>query len=572
MHKFGSLYRNEITKAVRKPVYIVLTALVLASMLLVGIVGLISRLLDASGAFYYQPDVGTIQYEIEWNESQYESMTETFDAAMKEIETHFSGAKYNEGGSFDAELALEDYRTDFPGKLSWPVNELYFNARRVESYKLLSESEDDSGDVAGFIGETREKLASIKACERVKKDVDELLGKYPLLSLMAAADREMIYGGENYYGEEYSFRAGEALLKYKANCEKILAEESFDEYIALSDEVVRSNDALSESQKKISLETNAILKKLYRPDMTQTEWNEVTSALNSLNSNKMLLDSGTDWNGDKLSASTVEKYKLQIEEITKGLEYGAPGYGGRQSKNENTFLTVAISVGAAVSQVLIIVMGALLIAEEIQSGSVKLLIIAPVKRIKIFSAKLLMLATACAVEMLLVYVTLMFVCLFSGLGFSNMVFTFAGSVHVMNPFLYYFIYVLLTFVEIFAAGVFALLLSTLIRNVGGAISISMVVMYVLDTWLGTIMMLVIGFSRSYVFQNIYRVLPGANSGLPAKLFASSIQDNYDLAAILTGDFGMSISNGFLISLLYITGFSALFIWASYESFIKRDIK
>ncbi|MBR5059600.1 MAG: ABC transporter permease [Clostridia bacterium] len=566
MHKLGSLYRNEITKAVRKPVYIVLTALVVASMLLIGVVALISQLLSSSGIFYSSLyNVDYLKEEIEWNESGYADELQTLDQAFKETNALFSDPKYTADGKFDAGSAVEDYRANYGDKISWHVDSLYQYALRIESYNLMIEN-DDSKDPVGFISETRDTLSSIKAYERVKKDVDGLLKEYPVVSQMFAEDGEIVYSPSAPYVSAIAF------TQYKEKYEKILADEDFDAYIDMQNEAIKADDTLTEGQKKISLEKNDILKKLYRPNMTQDEWDEVTTRLKTLNQNEMLLETGRDWNGDKLSASTIKQYKLQNEEITKGLECGAPGFGGKQSSDKQTFIKVTLTLGAAVSQVLILVMGALLVAEEMQTGSVKLLIIAPVKRIKIFTAKLLMLATACVFEMLLVYVTLMFVCLFSGLGFSNMVFTFAGSAHVLNPFLYYLLYVFLTFIEIFATGSFALMLSTLIRNAGGAISISMVSYYVLQNSLSTIFMFVIGFSDSYVFRNIYKVLPVANSDLPSKFFETSLTDNFDIVNIMMGDYGFNIGNGFFVALAYTLVFSALFIWVSYESFIKRDIK
>ena len=571
MHKFGSLYRNEITKTVRKPVYIVITALVLASMLLVGIIALGAKLLNSAGAFDYTPDRSVYVEQMEWNENDYRSILSSLESEMKAFEDTYGGDAFVKDGKFDAEAAIEDYRARLMDDLIWYADSLCQRAWYLESLKFkIADIDDEEAEKnpAGFIDETRENLAGARAYGRTKADLDKLLKDYPTVGKTVAEYPVFLYGERG----KSTLAEAELLSKNIEKYEEILANEDFDLYIDLENETVKSDPALSESQKKIGIETNEILKKLYRPNMTSVEWNEVTSALSTLNTNKMLLDAGTDWEGNKLSPETVTKYRLQVEELTKGLEYGAPGYGGRQSVEEKVFVNLTLSAGMGVAQVLLVIKGALLVAEEFQSGSIKLLIIAPVRRIKIFSAKLLMLATMCAFEMLLVYFTLLFVCLFSGLGFSNMVFTFAGSAHVMNPFLYYFIYVLLGFVEVFAAGVFALMLSTMIRNAGGAISISMVLVYVLQSSVTSIFMLTIGFTGNYIFSNIYKVLPPANADLPSKLFGTSIQSDLDLNAILNGGFGLDINNGFAVSLLYVLAFGALCVWASYESFIKRDIK
>ena len=133
MHKFGSLYRNEITKTVRKPVYIVITALVLASMLLVGIIAIGAKLLNSAGAFDYTPDRSVYVEQMEWNENDYRSILSSLESEMKAFEDTYGGDAFVKDGKFDAEAAIEDYRARLMDDLIWYADSLCQRAWYLES-------------------------------------------------------------------------------------------------------------------------------------------------------------------------------------------------------------------------------------------------------------------------------------------------------------------------------------------------------------------------------------------------------------------------------------------------------
>ena len=157
-----------------------------------------------------------------------------------------------------------------------------------------------------------------------------------------------------------------------------------------------------------------------------------------------------------------------------------------------------------------------------------------------------------------------------GFGQSNTVFVFAAKVFVMNPFIYYFLHVLASFVPIFFHGCFAFMLSTLFRNAAPAITISMGFVFVINPEGNMILQ----FIPSYLVKNLSRFLPPANLSLASSVFSSSLTsvngELGELIGYLTT--GLVEPNGPLFSFIYLAVLSALFIFISYQSYCKRDIK
>ncbi|MBP5312420.1 MAG: ABC transporter permease, partial [Clostridia bacterium] len=364
-----------------------------------------------------------------------------------------------------------------------------------------------------------------------------------------------------------------------------LTETAYDKYLKLCTEndvkgvfdykreQLRNDESLSESEKNIQLASLDIMEDLYREDMSYDAWHEITESFSLRDMYKASLEKGTNSAGQKLTQSEIEEYSLAVAEIEQGMRVGAPGYGGKYTTNDKTTGTVLIQIGTGLGQILVIMLGALIVAEDFQSGAIKTLIIAPVKRRRIVSAKFALLASVCLICALQVFVTYMIAALISGSDLGYNVFVIGHSVIALNPFLYYLFYILVSFVPVFFHGCFAFMLSTLIRNAGGSIAVSMGTVFMISGNAAVPMILSMMGSQAYFLKHISVFLPASNLSLAESLFKSAVQNrSIGLMDVLTMNIFGQTGNGPLFSFLYLMVLSAVFIFISYQSYVKRDVK
>ena len=573
MRKFSALYRNEITKVVHKPLYIVFVALTVVSMLFAGLV----LKLDISAGYSDNGNPQMYDIEIENLENDLKIYIEDFkqnasDMEKKLVQEYLNGDGTVDDERYNNELGFNYGLVQFiPDSLAWPLG-------RIEYLKVLKEyfpdsqeknlfnlgivgiSTLDSSSKLHFLNDTATRLSAITASERyeqikadVFKDCPHALEYFDIYTIDLTTSG---IAPETYPGE-------------KEKLKEILRESDFSVYIDAMNEQVKKDESLTEEQKKIKLEGNDLLRKAYRNNMSQQSWNELNEKLGMLSNYKIQLNAGKADSGRKFTADEIKNLELQISEITLGISKRASGFGGNQTGEEASRVGMIASVGASIAQIALIMLGGMIIAEEIQTGSIKTLIIAPVKRRKIVGAKFAMLVTFALVEALIVFLTLMLVCAVFGFGFAKHVFVLGGSAHAMNTVLFYLLYILLSFSEAFFAGCFAFMLSALFRNAGAAIALSMVGTFVLGESVNAIRLM---GEDSIIIKHLYEVLPPANFQLQEKMFATTLQsESTDFFAILNGNFGIN-GNSLTVSAIYVAVFIVLFVFTAFQSFNKRDIK
>ncbi|MBP5766615.1 MAG: ABC transporter permease subunit [Clostridia bacterium] len=575
MRKFSALYRNEVTKVIHKPIFIVLVALTVASMLFTGLV----LKLDISASYDngYRDDE-MYESEIENFEENIKNSVEYYKKEVASLQKTLADSYMNEDGTVDIEKYEEEAgQTNYyisqglPYDIGWQLVRIeylkilkeYFpegTQKSMFNIGALSVSQIGSSTRLHFLGDTAERLASIRAYDRYEQILADVY-----------KDAPQAY---EYY-EYYDFNpvsvgmSPETYSGEKEKLEGILRDADFNVYIDAMADKIKKDETLTEQEKKIKLEGNELLRKAYRPNMSEQAWSELNEKLNLLSNCKIQLDSGKTGNGRNMTDEEIKQLETQISELTLGIGNKAAGFGGNQTEEEMTRVGMIASAGVAIAGIAMILMGGMLIAEEIQTGSIKTLIIAPVKRRKIVGAKFAMLVTFALVESLIIFLTLMLVCAVFGFGFANHVFVFAGVAHLMNPALYYLLYVLLMSAESFFAGCFAFMLSALLRNYGAAIALSMVGTFVLGD---TVSLIRLMGEDSLIIKHLYEVLPPANFELQEKLFSTSLETGgIDFLALLTGNFGIK-GNSLTVSVIYLAVFITLFVFTAFQSFNKRDIK
>ena len=219
---------------------------------------------------------------------------------------------------------------------------------------------------------------------------------------------------------------------------------------------------------------------------------------------------------------------------------------------------------------LLIVFAGGIISTEFSTGTVKLLLITPHRRKKIFWAKAVIL-----LEITLITVAAVFVLSFliSGLftGFKGIgqmqVMTLFGQV-VHFPYLLYIVMkMLLMMLPVLAYGALALMLSAVTRKSAVAIAVSLLLMFGSE--------IIIALISAYTMYG-----GGVIPGIKFLFFANTSLGTYlpsasgTISAIMGTSVGMTVDGsmtlGFSVAVLLI--YTVCFLWIARDSFCRRDVK
>lgn len=219
---------------------------------------------------------------------------------------------------------------------------------------------------------------------------------------------------------------------------------------------------------------------------------------------------------------------------------------------------------------LLIVFAGGIISTEFSTGTVKLLLITPHRRKKIFWAKAVILLEITLITVVSVFVLSFLISgLFTGFkGIGQMqVMTLFGQV-VHFPYLLYIVMkMLLLMLPVLAYGALALMLSAVTRKSAVAIAVSLLLMFGSE--------IIIALISAYT-QYGGGVIPGikflffANTSLGTYLPSAS----GTISAIMGTPTGMTVDGsmtlGFSVAVLLI--YTVCFLWIARDSFCRRDVK
>jgi ABC-type transport system involved in multi-copper enzyme maturation permease subunit len=243
------------------------------------------------------------------------------------------------------------------------------------------------------------------------------------------------------------------------------------------------------------------------------------------------------------------------------------------SGNEATIAATSkyftFTVGKFMLAILLIMIAGATISQEIATGSIKSLIIAPVRRWKIFIAKWMTLLTIFFLGLMMLSV-LSDIVIIAINGSGSMVdYAYIGSDGVRSiPF---FIYNILSLIvgnaDILFVMVFALMLSSLLRNTALSVALS-VGIYATEGLFNTIITQ-FGMHR-YVWMDF---VPFANFDLASDLFPFKL---YTVPPDSVGELFMATQlverPGLLFSSIYLLVLVSCFLLIAMDSFTRRDIK
>lgn len=204
----------------------------------------------------------------------------------------------------------------------------------------------------------------------------------------------------------------------------------------------------------------------------------------------------------------------------------------------------------SIISVLIIVIAGSLLSSEFSAGTVKFLLINPVKRWKIFVAKY---ASVISITLVSVFILYLFNTLFAGIffGFGNFGAPYLsaenGVVQVGSSFGYIAWKYLLGSVGMMCMATFAFAISSLVRN--SALSIGLGVFL---SFTGSTVVSILGLLGIYQAKYI--------------LFA-----NTDINAVLSGA-TLFVNHTLGFALINIAVYMTVFLWTAWDAFVRSDVK
>jgi ABC-type transport system involved in multi-copper enzyme maturation permease subunit len=343
-----------------------------------------------------------------------------------------------------------------------------------------------------------------------------------------------------------------------------LDSKDFKEYVRIESDSINIDDTLSTSKKDIQIEYYSLWYKL-----DPTGMNQARDAAQSVTNMKLSLLDKIDYTS--MSQGMAPMTPSQISDMENRLAVA-------EYRIQNNYLNLSDSAsfnwmaqdyvfgfGIFIIALMMLVLAGGAVSQEISSGSIKSLIIAPVKRWKIFTAKLLSLLSVGLLALAVLYI---FGMLALGLffGFSNTPYVFAShGVAASFPFAFYQILSLLvSYIDIIVFIAFAFMLSILTRNTAAAVGIS------ISTYFGSsIVMEKMMALPSYEWL---RFIPFANMNLNGRVFPfTGMMQSTDLNS---GFMSAAVSNepGLIFSLAYLAVLLFCMTYTALDSFNRRDLK
>lgn len=346
---------------------------------------------------------------------------------------------------------------------------------------------------------------------------------------------------------------------------KILDNRDFKGYIALSDETIQNNKRVSEGEKKIAIESNALRLKLNLTGETANSLLTSSAAENviqQIEKEKHSLLYNIDYTGqfgtnvmltDSMRAkiindTAVNTYKLEHRLIT-------------DTETQDSFsspLNTEFTLGSVLIVILIMILAGGSVSNELSTGSIKTLIIAPVNRWKIVTGKLLSLLAVLVVSGLLLYLACILANgVFFGFGSGTpYIYAANGTAYVMNFYFLGLLKTLTSLIPMLIYMVFAFMLSVITRNTAASVGISIAVYFAGSTINNILLLMVKGEWMKYV--------PFNNLNFEFKLFP------YENLSTTTAS--SSVSTSLAFSLCYVAVLILCMGYTTYDSFCRRDIK
>ncbi|NLM19332.1 MAG: ABC transporter permease subunit [Clostridiaceae bacterium] len=598
MNKIFVLLRNEWTKILHKKIfYIVLILTVLGIVALGGIVKLFSHYYDDGIAFSetendMKNEIHNIEIEISDLEQYIENIEENNGSNQTQnlinLQTSLASLKHYK---IMLELGLAKniniFSSDFRRQLISDLADL-----QLAKESILTDSQKADETVLAYEAITEENEAEIDEAAMEKSAMEESIASEPNAEESKIdkaedlsdfendlADSNDFYPIEKQSSEffEYDFHSYEeytgltidAIEQKIKNIDQIIEQDNYAAFIDYQINHVKSNQSLNEKQKEIKisdleleLQVNPTGEpnypgKYYFLSLQNIRNNALSAMTNGYTSlySPLLPIELEEAKRDYL----VTNYYLNLP-FTDPPTVDYPIY---------LYPSLAIYLGTYAIICLIIILAGSTISQEISTGSIKGLIIAPVKRYKIFSAKVLCIFSISLIGMLIVYLATLISSYALIEPFYRLPYAFAIGNNVAA--LQFPVYLLLLSISkvsfVFITGTIALMFSSITRSTSISVGITMVLQFGL---LGVYNFIKLISGKSHP---IITFLPFEYLDLSKYIFPT-INDNSYSGIIFSGAYShheFVLRSPVSIPYIYWFVMVVCFIWIARDSFVKNDI-
>lgn len=517
MHKVGALFHNEMLKIVKK-----VSVYVLAIIMTVGVIGCsaVIKISDSIGSQW----TGSIDNR-EDSYSYYIEQENVINQQIKNYEDQLNNPSITEGERRVAENELLNLRS----------NIIYYNTY---------------GSYAKEHGAT------------------PLSYKYELLSKIENIKAEM-FTIENF--EQSDTQTSETYQHDKQLLEeydKIMKADSYSEYIKWYNEAIQKDLTLTDAQKEAQIEYNNTISKVCPTGVFETA-DEMRNAQNLLNQKTNIsasLNNSVDMElGGNLTAERRTALERDLKLINAKIEKGFLQSDPDNETYGNSF-TMAVSLGTFVTAVVLILLAGSMMSHETSTGTIKSLIIAPVKRWKIYLAKYLSLLFTMLVFIFITFIlSLVTNGLLFGFGeFGSKVVLFAGRAISMNYFIYQLLMILFSTIPLIIVASFGYMLSIVTKNTAVSVSLSMGIYF----GGSVIHMLLLTMLSKYEY--LVKYLPFSNFSLFDRVFYSGTSTNnlFSMMGVTSPEKSIPL----VFSIVYIIIVLICMIYVGLDSFNRKDIK
>ena len=397
----------------------------------------------------------------------------------------------------------------------------------------------------------------------------------------AADDYRSAMSEYYYYNDQKEFTElqpydEEALDYYRTKSSdllKIIESRDYDKFISYLADDINNSPLLGDDEKAMQLKLLDLRKKLDPTGGLGKDAEGLTSIVqetlmtyqNAVETVNNRSDSVGYFSSDvTVTPQHIKECQEDIALIEYCAEHGYAIPGTMQNEGE-VYVAIGRSFATTIIVIAVLTLAGAAIAGEITSGSIKSLIIAPVKRWKIYTAKLLMLVTVTIALALVKFLSVSAVeLIFWNNQITPYIFVINGAAGSMNHFVYNLLYCLVEALPVFMFAMFAFMLSSVSRSTALSVGVSLGVYF----GNGIVTTLVTAFAP-HIWA---KLLPFVHLTLADSVFNSvglHTSGGINFMSLISGTGNFAVEP--LFSVIYIVVLTALFIYTGFDSFTRKDI-
>ena len=526
MNKIFALYKNELIKISRKNSLQIILIIMIVGVFAMG------AIFNFVGKMYTQPyNSANISSMDELNLEDMNNQITSAEGSLQEIQTQLDSLSDTPENQ-SQRLALEEQKSSQNDQIEIYnlalENNIYLNSSQTYLTMMLSA-------IPGLKSE-------IRSLEQVTEDQKD-------------AAWQTAVNSKNQLITDYL---------------SIVDSRKFDDYVTVTNRAIESDTTLSADEKKLQTDNNLLWMQI-DPSGGVEDLQDSSQVFNTLqvveNIKRSIKDNldYTNMQGTKpMSPDELDAMKNKLSVIEYKIAHNSIGTDA-VSSSRALGASAIFGFGTFMIAMMALILAGGSVSQEISAGSIKSLIIAPVKRWKIYTAKAASLVTVNFAALLLLFG---FGMLSFGIffGFSgNIPYVWANhQIVTAIPFaLYQFACLLVKFLDILVYMSLAFMLSVLTRNTAAAVGVS-----VAGYFGGGIVQGYLPILRNY---ELLKFIPFANMNLQSRFFPFSSL----MQSLSTGEYstaGAFIYPKLLFSLIYLAVLLFCMGYISMDSFNRRDIK